>query len=72
LPLREAYSSEEAAELKRLLHALPAAITVAGGLLRQLLIQHPKYLAADVEASRILAPVDELMNREYTDADGER
>jgi hypothetical protein len=72
LPFREAYSSEEAAELSRLLNALPAAITVAGGLLRQLSTQHPQYLAADVEVSKILARVDELMNRKYTDADGQR
>jgi hypothetical protein len=68
LPFREACSPEEAAELNSMLDALPAAITLAGDLLRQLSIHDPKYLAADAEVSRILTRINELMNQKHADA----
>jgi hypothetical protein len=72
VPLREAYSPEEAAELNGLLDALPAAITFARGLFEQLSVQHPSYLAADLEVSTILARIQELLNRKYTGANDNR
>ena len=67
LPLRQALSSEEAAELNRLLVALPAAVAVAGRLLRESSIHDAIYMAADAEVSKLLARISELMNRKHAD-----
>lgn len=72
MPLREAYSPKEAAEFNGLLDALPAAITLARGLLGQLSVQHPTYLAADFEVSKILARIHELSNLKDTGANDNR
>jgi hypothetical protein len=70
--LRELYTPEEAAELNRLLDALPAAITIAGRLLQQVSVRDPTYLAAGAEVSKILARIHELMNRRHSDPDGRK
>lgn len=70
MPRREKYSAEEAAELNRLLDALPVAIRLASGLLRETSLRDPIYLAADAEVSKILTRINELMNWMHTDVNG--
>lgn len=67
MPVREAYSSEQAAELNRLLNALPVAIRLASGLLRETSMLHPSYIAADAEVSKLVARVNELINTKTAD-----
>jgi hypothetical protein len=68
LPLREDYSPAETAELNRLLDALPVAIRLACGLLRETSVRDPGYLAADLEVSKILTRINQLMSGKRDDA----
>ena len=66
-------AADDVAELKMLLEALPVAVRLASGLMRQLSLSDPIYLAADAEVSRIVARIAVLMNRRHgPPADGER
>jgi hypothetical protein len=72
MPLREAYSQEDAAELNRLLNDLPVVVRRASELLHTSSICEPAYLAADAEVSKSLARINELMNRRHTGANDKR
>jgi hypothetical protein len=54
--------TDEAAELNGLLDAMPAAVTCATSLLRQLSIHAPAYVAAEAKISKMLTRINELMN----------
>jgi hypothetical protein len=61
----------DAAECKRLLAALPEAISRASSLLQQRSVHDPVYLKADAEVSKILTRISELLNRTLADANDE-
>jgi hypothetical protein len=64
--LSGAYSPEAAAELSRLLDALPPAVKRASSLLQRSSIYDSEYLAADAEVAKLLTRINELMQIAYS------
>jgi hypothetical protein len=63
--------ASDQAEVNRLFEALAVAISRASTLLQQRSVYDPVYLEADIEVTKILTLVSELLNRIRDDANHE-